>query len=341
MESIIISNLLPVLEKSIGKKIKDISNFTLLASGWESKIYSFKLFFVDTKEHDLVLRAYQGDNTDAKATNEFSIMRTLSDLNIPVPKVYVLDISRTLLANNFIIMDYIHGTLMGDRMIENKNNKTKILELFRSIVLIQQSIHSLPITPFSELTSPFKESKDNNFIQTFLNYYSQILLTLQTPIFNDLLCWLKQHSAHESDINMGLLHLDFHPWNALITEDEKVFIIDWPTAMIGDIRFDIAWSLLLTKHEFFSAFDNDFLNIYKNIYSSDKLKDLNYFICLAGLRRLVDAYDILAGDPSTQGINPESKKQIKEMSFHYLKITEIVEKITNLNLGVIKESILN
>ncbi len=340
MSSTVIDKLLPELEQNIGKKIKCFTNFNLLSSGWESIIYSFKITFDDNTSTDMVMRVYQGNDTDSKAEKEFKIMKILFDCKILVPDVHLLDISKNFLPKNFILMEQIHGILVGDRMIEKIADKNLVSDLFTSLVLIHKKIHSLPINKFQQLNSPLKIDEENDFIPRTLNFFSNILIDLKTDIFKDLLSWLKENAVFETKTHLGLLHLDFHPWNALITDGGDIFIIDWASATIGDIRFDIAWSLLLLFQEQSFDFSNKFLAIYKTIYQPNQLLDLEYFFCLAGLRRLVDAYIILYSDPPKQGLNPESKNQVKRMFFHYSKIIEKLEDISSLDLHVIKEKLL-
>jgi len=41
-------------------------------------------------------------------------------------------------------------------------------------------------------------------------------------------------------LHEGILHLDFHPLNALVDDSELTGIIDWANAIIGDVRADFA-----------------------------------------------------------------------------------------------------
>ncbi|MFT4166954.1 MAG: phosphotransferase [Microlunatus sp.] len=42
-----------------------------------------------------------------------------------------------------------------------------------------------------------------------------------------------------------ILHRDYHPWNVLIDEEERPWVIDWDW-QVGDARFDLAWACMLS-----------------------------------------------------------------------------------------------
>jgi len=44
-----------------------------------------------------------------------------------------------------------------------------------------------------------------------------------------------------------LCHLDFQPFNVLVTGDEITGIVDWSNARLGDARQDIAWTLVVMR----------------------------------------------------------------------------------------------
>jgi len=70
-------------------------------------------------------------------------------------------------------------------------------------------------------------------------------LTRFGPLDPELLARLESIEASPS----GLLHLDFHADNALVSRGELHGLVDWTNASAGDPRADLArtWSLLVTR----------------------------------------------------------------------------------------------
>jgi aminoglycoside phosphotransferase (APT) family kinase protein len=335
MNELFISNLTSQLTNVFDQKIL-ISEMKLMTEGWESKIFSFVGKFEKNQKlnQNLVIRIFQGENTENKAEKEFTVMKFLHKEKISVPSVYLLDLSKKYQLN-FIVMEKIEGKILGDLIIENLNNPEIVIKLLEAFVKIQKSIHEIEIPESIKNILPFAQNLENSFLDKVLDYFSQQISNLNTNIFDEFLNWLLKNKILVENYHSGLVHMDYHPWNALINKNNEIFVIDWAQVMYGDIRLDIAWTLILCHHDSFFEFIEKAKLIYENYYTKEELKNLDYFMSLAGLRRILDAYQIIKGNSKEQGLNPEAKKQVIQMSRHYYQVIKILEANTKLNLQLI------
>src|SRR5690606_13935191 len=60
-----------------------------------------------------------------------------------------------------------------------------------------------------------------------------------------VLDWLDKQAATVQPAPLSVLHNDFHPFNLLLTPDDRLYVIDWGSLEVGDYRADLAWTLML------------------------------------------------------------------------------------------------
>jgi aminoglycoside phosphotransferase (APT) family kinase protein len=61
------------------------------------------------------------------------------------------------------------------------------------------------------------------------------------------LAWLSDHKESAMPEEVSICHLDFHPLNLMVDENEELSVIDWSGAALGDRHADIANTLVLLR----------------------------------------------------------------------------------------------
>src|SRR5690606_23032890 len=63
------------------------------------------------------------------------------------------------------------------------------------------------------------------------------------------MAWLRARSASVTPQAPGLAHWDFHHENILVDDADRAWVIDWTQLQATDVRFDLAWTLVLLASE--------------------------------------------------------------------------------------------
>ncbi len=122
-----------------------------------------------------------------------------------------------------IITDYIKGKTIEQLMVEDPDNLDKYLNMF---VELQLEVQAKKCPMLSKL-----KDKMNNKIN---------MAELDATVRYDLHTRLEGMPKHNK-----LCHGDFNPSNVIVTEDNKLYILDWAHATQGNASADVARTYLL------------------------------------------------------------------------------------------------
>lgn len=199
---------------------------TPIAEGNTAKIY-----LVENR----VVKVFKGHLPDTEAANEARKQKYAHSCGLSVPEIF--DVTEVN-GKQAIMMEYINGKTMGEILFENKEQA----EYYMSIsVGIQHQIHSKvtdSLEPMSEKLS--RQIKAAPGLSN--NQRSALLKRLETLSIDNRLC-----------------HGDFHLYN-LIKTNNKVTIIDWVDASVGDMCADICRTYLL-----YSQFSAELADMYLHL----------------------------------------------------------------------------
>lgn len=317
-----------------------ISNLKRISDGWENDVYLFTIKYVEGSKQSsekLVLRVYPGDNSIQKSEREFKAMKRLYEADFPVPEVLILELDISYLGKPFVIMEKIDGQSMG-KVIDNssENKKQKLLNLFCSIFV---KLHKLDWKPFVSDLSLKAEKSSEVFQYEILKMHSY-LQTFQKYEFKPVLDWLKGRMSDICWRSLSVIHLDYHPYNILLTDDGAPFVIDWTNVRIFDYRFDLAWTLLLT-----STYDNPearelILSEYEKI-ANYKVEQIEYFEVAASLRRLFSISVSLSNGAERLGMRPGAESMMKKNVKHIKNVYTVLLDRTDIAIPEIEKLISN
>ena len=199
-----------------------------MAIGNTAKIYLFE---------GKIVKVFNDYLPETESLYEANKQRLAYSHGLNVPKV--LDVTE-IDGKQAIIMEYIKGRTIGDILSRNMDQAEHFMNLS---IDIQQKIHTVvadSLEPMCEKLRRQIESTTN----LEERHKSLLIQKLDSMTFENRLC-----------------HGDFHLFNLIISENEKVTIIDWVDSSAGDIRADIYRTYLL-----YSQFSVELAEMYLRLY---------------------------------------------------------------------------
>lgn len=211
-----------------------------ISDGWESDVYAFDA--PEWKTDGRILRLYFGANAADKALHEYRTLKLLGQAGYPVPHVDLVEPSSDAVGRAFLIMERVEGISLGKRL-RDVNPAVRGQEMDRFCALLSQ-LHTLA---WEHL--PGAQDVPTLSIDGQLALWERLTAHYPLDAATLAIAWLRTASAQVSPQPMGLLHWDFHHENILVDAAGNAFVIDWTQFQASDVRFDLAWTLVLLASE--------------------------------------------------------------------------------------------
>jgi len=296
--------------------------------GWETYIYTFR-FKGDGLEPDwaqpLILRIYPGDDQEERAKQEAAVQRFAAERGYPAPRPLALETSDDALGHPFMIMERAPGVPMLDRMA---GNPAAALGLAALMADTHVALHRLPV---DGCPLPSNGSLVDRLFAGYEDLLAQFGLELPKEA-EEPLAWLKAHKAMVMPEELSLCHHDFHPLNIMVDDDERVGVIDWPGAALGDRHSDVARTLVLLRtapidpprliEKLMTRFGRGILIwLYLRRYRRELPLDperLRYWEATHAFEWLIAVRAIESVDPTPAGLKPDIRDRIPAGHFERL-----------------------
>ena len=317
IENEIQSKLLRFYEKrSASRESIEVLDLTRITDSWENEVYSFTVEYTEPTgrtRRDLILRIYPGDHAAQKAAREFNGMRKLHELGFPVPEVFTLGSDDSPFGKPFVIMEKINGRLMGLVIDESRDEKRQ--ELITLFCRMFVDLHALEWRPFAPDPSVYETGDPYTFIEHSLSEAQEHIDRFQRNEFAPVLDWLEERYLDVPCERLSVVHLDYHPYNILMRDDGRAFVIDWTNIQVGDFRIDLAWTILLTSTYGNPEAREIGLSEYERI-AGRRIEQIEYFEVAASLRRLFSIAVSLSDGADKLGMRPEAVTLMKQNIGH-------------------------
>jgi len=338
MENDIQRRLLDFYKKRVDANIT-LPVFLKISDGWENEVYSFTVEYEEDgerKRDDLILRIYPGDGARQKAAREFNGMKKLHELGFPVPEVLILEMDDSPFGKPFVIMEKINGRSMGQVFDESPDEKRRdLITLFCRMFV---DLHNLDWRPFAPDPSVYETGDPYGFIDQFLSKAQGYVDRFQRSDFVPVLGWLKERRLDVPCDRLSVIHLDYHPYNILMQEDGKPFVIDWTNIDVADFRFDLAWTVLLTSGYGNPDARDIVLNEYQRI-AGRRIQQMEYFDVMASLRRLFSISVSISDGADKLGMRPEAVAMMRRDVSHIKNVYSVLYDRTGVAIPEIESLI--
>ena len=221
-----------------------VDSMARVSDGWESDVYAFDApqWRVGRDGGNYVLRLYFGADAGAKAAQEFRAYQLLARASYPVPRVELVEPDPKPLGRAFLMMQHVHGVSMGtrwrdpDRAVQERE-MARFCELFATLhTLTWQHLPGAEAVPTLTMAEQY-------------GLWEKLIAAAGIESFATGLAWLRAASREVTPQPPGLVHWDFHHENILVDANEQAWVIDWTQFQAIDVRFDLAWTLVVLASE--------------------------------------------------------------------------------------------
>ena len=276
-----------------------------LSLGWESDVYGFGVEeWGDGAPR--VLRLYFGGGAARAALREYQALRLLADAGFPVPAVDLVEPSPGPLGRTFLVMQRIAGNPMREPVAQlaAAAQDRALTELGALLAQLHQiDLARLPST------WPVRVSGARDQI----NHMAAAGAAFPTQDMELALGWLRDRPAINEPPQLGLVHWDFHPNNILQDSDGKRWVIDWTQFQATDVRFDLAWTLLLVGGHANPQWADTMLAGYAAAWPTPPpwLDGMSFFEAAACAKRVLSVVISLVAGPDKLGMRPGAEEAMR------------------------------
>lgn len=199
----------------------------------------------------LNLRIFSGDNAGIRARKESIIYGLVADqTSVPVPRVFRLDSSRTVIDDVFVLQSRIPGINLEkvcDQLSSDEQRK-----IAHQVGNFLGQLHSICFNQFGGSVSGHEIGNTRSWDEFFLDFTSKNIIWCkkQDVIDNRLANSFKEHIVKwqwllSTDQPAVLVHKDFHLGNIKVQKDQKgdwkvSGVYDFEDAIAGHNEFDFA-----------------------------------------------------------------------------------------------------
>jgi aminoglycoside phosphotransferase (APT) family kinase protein len=319
------------------KQGAQIRNLISITAGWENEMYSFDVEYGPTGERqreELVLRIYPGDDAHTKSAREFHGMSQLHRAGYPVPQVLLLERGNSPFDKPFVIMDRIEGEVLWSHLFGSPEKKQQeLLTLFCELFV---RLHTLDWRPFVDDAAHYETEGPYLFIDQWLSTAHDLLRRFRRSDFLPLVKWLEKRRDAVPCQRPSLVHWDFHPFNVLLRDDGSAVVVDWPGLHVSDARFDVAWTLMLTRSYVGVEWRDRILQEYERLAGA-KVEQIDYFeVCACG-RRLLDLAVSLSEGAEKLGMRPGAVMAMKQQRGAIEKVYRLMLEKTGIRVAEVEQ----
>lgn len=229
-----------------------VLNVKKLSGGMANNVYSFLLKFNKGESEqslNLVLKGYtenaclwlkinHPDEEVRQYVREYDTLKALALVGFPVPQVYLYESDSFFLGYPFLIMR--QETVVQDSVSKLNSFATTLADL-HNLKVDNLGIKSLR---FPEDGSEFARER-LMCLRQFVNETRHYRFLKKD--FDYAISWLESNAAYNNSPKYCLIHGEYHPGHTLLTNDNKLIVIDWESVTIGDPAFDVAYAYHMVK----------------------------------------------------------------------------------------------
>ncbi|WP_158595087.1 phosphotransferase family protein [Oceanobacillus piezotolerans] len=239
-----------VSKNILNREDTELIDFFQPSGGWSDEAYVFTLSWKENakwkKQGFVVRKAKNGGLTfgEKDLYPQYGILDELSKhSSLPVPKVYIFEKNKSILGNEFFVMEKLEGASYVPWSKEGRAffQKAAKGDIPKQFVRYLADLHTLDYESLDLSQSLFKGSRVDYIdfkIKELENVYATFKF-MDDPIVVDGIEWLSVNKPEP--IPLSIIHNDYRTGNLMYKEDKITGILDWEAAEIGDPRMDIAY----------------------------------------------------------------------------------------------------
>ncbi len=278
-----------------------------LSLGWESDVYSFG---VDEWDNGAprVLRLYFGNGAARAALREFQALRLLADAGYPVPAVDLVEPTPGPLGRTFLVMEQVAGGPLWASLPQ-----LPLPEQIAALTALGALLAQLHQIDLAGLPSTWPVRVVGGGEQ--IDYMAAMAASCPVRDTDLAFGWLHARPAIQAPPQLGLVHWDYHPNNVLQDADGKRWVIDWTQFQATDVRFDLAWTLLLVGGHGGQQGADALLAGYTAAWPTPPtwLAEMDAFVAAACAKRVLSVVISLLVGPDRVGMRPGAEAAMRQL----------------------------
>jgi thiamine kinase-like enzyme len=191
----------------------------------------------------------------------------------------------------------------------------------------------LELTEFPSKELKLPEINESNLFDLYSFMMEERLKSNQLGMLLPILDWIKERAKQVKIGRISLTHGDFHPDNILVNEKGKFIVLDWSAVMPVDFRYDLAWTMVLTRL-YASEELKDAIYYYYQKELGKSIENIKIFEVIALLRRLSDIAVILTQGSINTGMRNELTYIIRSEKELIIKLQDLLFQYTKIKVEI-------
>ncbi len=311
-----------------------VARLEVLASGWETTVFEFTLDSTPAKiempcGRPMVLRLYQRGGAE-KGPREHLTLCGLAKAAYPSPRPYIYESALEPLGVPFLIMERVEGGPLFQLKSFPLAFKTFSLAFF-AFVRAHVTLHRLDprLIGLDRLPPRFGRAQSGSppapILDRVLDTIAMRVEEGPLPALRPMLEWARAGASRFPCDRDSILHLDFHPQNAVVSGVRVTGIIDWVNTDLGDRHLDAATTsailasstmerpVWMRRNVAGNSLRRLFTALYLTLYhvmAPVDFERLRYYQAVAALQRLSMFGMMRTRGPESVGFRPEAIVEI-------------------------------
>ena len=174
---------------------------------------------------------------------EFRVMRALHDVDVPVPKTYLLCEDEEVIGSVFFIMEYVEGRIFWDPALPGMDKK-KRGAVFGEMNRVLANLHKVDFVSIGL----GEYGRPGNYYQRQFSRWSEQYKASQTKTIgamDKLIDWISANLPTDDGL-VSLVHGDYRLDNIIFhpTETRILALLDWELSTLGHPFADLAYQCM-------------------------------------------------------------------------------------------------
>ena len=228
-------------QRTFGGSVSVAEGPTPVTGGYDTYIFRFRLRgpVEGLGAGPLILRLYPSVERGPSALREAEILRHLATVDYPAPRPLEASASAEEFGAPYVVMEEVPGRTLLDLA---SAAPTKAMAYLDELAAAQAQLHRLDTAGWPFPVDPGTWEVDRRLAD------AQAAGPPPSEGLAKALAWLTEHREVAQGHGPSICHHDFHPVNALRSDDGRLSIIDWEGAGLGDRHSDLAHTLVLFEY---------------------------------------------------------------------------------------------
>ena len=190
---------------------------------------------------DFVLRQDWANSPTGKAVEiEFELLKRLHAEGVLVPKPLLLERSKDVAGNPFMIVSRQPGAPSGDHFMSLPATERPVMQLAEQL----GRIHGIATAEFENMAGIVETNYKPEQMRANLATYAATIAkhdTAKSPLIEQTIAWLEQNVDRVAKAPRTLVHGDFGFHNSLVDGDNLSVILDWELVHLGNPCYDLGY----------------------------------------------------------------------------------------------------